>query len=89
MAVVKAQKIPQKKVKVEDILMQFCYHFPRYTYEQAKALPYKRVVLMLQTAEKENAKKMLELLNIVVAPHTKGGAGIKTMISHFQSIIEK
>lgn len=89
MPTIKVQKIPEKEVKIEDILMQFCYYFPRYSYAEAKAMQYKRVILMLQTAQKENAKKMLELVHIVTAPHTKNGTAVKNLISHYQNILEK
>lgn len=88
MAIIKVQKIPQKTISIDEILMQFCFYFPKYSFKEAKQLPYKRVILLLKIAQKENAKKMLELLNIVTAPHTKNGSGIKTITSYYQNILD-
>ena len=84
----KAKQVPQKIVSAEDILCRFCYHFPQYTYIQARELPYKRVKKMLEIAKKEQAQLMIYLTHIVTAPHTKKGAGVKKLLNSFKEIIE-
>ena len=87
MPTLKAQKIPQKIVSAEDVLSKFCYYFPRYTYNQARKVPYKRVRKMLSIAQKEEAQKMIYLTHIVAAPHSKKGSGVKKLLEHFKEII--
>jgi len=43
---------------------------------------------MLRVAEKENARKMYQLMQIVSAPQTKKGTGVKKMLDYFKDIIE-
>lgn len=89
MAVIKVQKIPKKKIKAEDVLSTFCYHFPQYKYHEAKKLPYKRILQMLRVAKKEHTKKMLDLLSIISAPHSKNGSQVKKLSDHFNDILNE
>lgn len=86
---IKIQKIPKKKISVDDTLATFCYKFPQYTFSQAERLPYKRVIQMLKTSRKLDAQRMIELVNIAAAPHTKKGQGIKNIIEYYKGVINE
>lgn len=89
MPTIKVQSIPKKKVRTEDILALFCYHFSQYKFHQAEKLPYRRVIQMLRVAEKEHAKKMFELTQIAAAPHTAKMKGVRQLAKHYESIIKE
>ena len=86
---IKIQKIPKKKISVDDTLATFCYKFPQYTFSQAERLPYKRVIQMLKTSRKLDAQRMIELVNIAAAPHTKKGQGVKNIIEYYKGVINE
>lgn len=86
---IKTQKIPKKEISVDDTLATFCYKYQQYTLSQAEKLPYKHVIKMLQMAKKQEAQKMLELVNIVASPHTKKGQGIKSIIEFYRRILDE
>lgn len=87
---VSAQKIPKAKgPNSEDILAEFCYNFPQYKFHEARKLPFTRIVQMLRVARKCHAAQMIEMVQIVNAPHTKKQAGVKQLLSYFQKIIEE
>ncbi len=88
MAVIRAQRVPKSKIKVDDLLYLFVYKFPQYTYSQAEKLPYKRVIEMLNTARREDARFMYELTQIVASPHTKKGSGVKKVLEYYKGIME-
>ena len=44
---------------------------------------------MLQIARKQEAQKMLELVNVVASPHTKKGQGIKSIIEFYRRILDE
>lgn len=89
--VIKVQKIPKPEAELnpDDLLASFCYYFPQYTFDQARKLPYKRIKKMLRVVRKEQAKHMLDLLEVVVAPHTKNGKGIKDVKQRLSAIINE
>jgi len=89
MAFIRAQKIPEKIESPEVTLARFCFYFQQYTFHQARKLPYKYVVLMLSSAEKERARFLYDLTNAISSPHTKKGAGVKKMLDYCRSIIDK
>lgn len=78
---IKQQKITNKKSRNDfdskGILCRFCYLFPQYQYEEARRLPYWLIIKMLQEAEKERARELMDMLNIVSAPHGKKGTVTK------------
>lgn len=89
MPIIHAQKIPQKIQNSSDLLARFCYHFPHYSYQQARKLPYKRVLQMLKVARKEQAWVLYNLTQIASAPHSKKGSGVTKMLKYFQEIIQE
>lgn len=86
--IIKALKVPKKVESSEDFLARFCYHFPQYTFAQARRMPFRRVVHLMKIAEQEKAKQYAQLVQIVSAPHTKNGSGVKKMLELYKSIIE-
>lgn len=91
MATVSAQKVPKRQPTESDLLdgiALFCYKFPQYTFAQARRLPYKRVAHLLRIAKKEDARKMVELVKAIAAPHTKKGKSVQEMIQYYKGIIE-
>lgn len=86
---IKAQKVPKKKVSIDDVLATFCYKYPQYTFKQAENMPFKRVMQMLKVAKRIEAEKMIELVNIAAAPHTKKGQGIKNIIEYYKGVINE
>lgn len=91
MKVIKAQKIPKSAsslVSSDELLARFCLNYPQYKFSEAKKLPYKRVILMLTVAEKEYARKMYNLMQMIAAPHTKKGVGIRSMLEYYKRIME-
>lgn len=87
MPVIKAQSIPRRKIDVEEVLARFCYYYQQYTYSMARRLPFSRIVKMLKIAQKEQAKKYLEFVKIVAAPHSKKGAGVKKLLELYEEVI--
>ena len=87
--IIKAQKVPKKTISVDETIATFCYKFPQYTFSQAEQLPFKRIIQMLTVAKKLEAQKMIELVNIVTAPHTKKGQGVKSVIEYYKRIINE
>lgn len=87
MAVIKVQKIPQKKTDPLDLIAQFCYHFPQYTFNQARKLPFVRIKHMLRMANVEQAKYLLLMVRVVSAPHSKDGG--KSIIQDLNAIINE
>ena len=76
--VVTVQKAPSSKAKGKCIssrrlLAKLCYFYPQYTLTHARKLPYRDVMLLLKTAERERATQYYNLTQIAAAPHTKGG----------------
>jgi hypothetical protein len=89
MAIIKVKKIPRKEISTGDILGRFIYYYPQYTYRQARLMPYKRIVQLLNVADREYAIRMLDLINIVAAPHSKDNSAINNLISNFKGRLEK
>lgn len=84
MATITAQQAPRDSNNTaEEVIARFCLYYQQYKYSEAKKLPYKRIKQMLKVAEKERAVFFLDLLEIVVAPHTKKGSGINKIIGKF------
>ena len=87
MSIFRPQRVPKKEISSEDLLALFCLYFPQYKFHEARKMPYKRVIQMLKVARKEEAKRFLELTQIVAAPHTKRGKGVKQLLDHYKKSI--
>lgn len=66
-----------------------CYYYPQYTLESASRLSVRDIRLLLNTARRQEAIKMLQLTQIVAAPHTKKGKGVKDLTKHYQEESER
>ena len=83
---VKAQPIPttNKKVNKRELWATVCYYYPQYTLEEASKLPVRDIKLLLRVAEKMEAGKRYEYTQIVAAPHTKKGKGVKQLTEYYR-----
>lgn len=86
MAEIEVAKIPKKDATKRSLYARVCYFYPQYNLQQAQALPQRDILLLLKTAEQIEAVRMLNLVQISAAPHTKKGAGVKKLTSHFRKI---
>ena len=89
---IKAQEInPIKDTKMSKrkTWASVCYYYPQYTLEDVSDMSLRDIRLLLSTAKKIEAQKMLELTQIVASPHTKKGKGVKKLIDYYKSKIDK
>lgn len=70
--------------QIHDSLYMLCYHYPQYTLQEARELPYHQVLALLDMAGKQLATHYAELLNISAAPHTKKGSGVKKLSAEYR-----
>lgn len=85
---VKVQRIKPKKIDSEELFAQVCYHYPQYDLDTAAQLSYRRIVLLLKTARRQQAIHYYNLIQIVAAPHTKKGKGVSKLSEHFKKMSE-
>ena len=91
MADVVAQSMPtapKKESSNRELYASVAFYYPQYTLKQVSKLPYRDVVLLLETARRINAERFLTLTHIATAPHTKDGKGVKELINQFKKIID-
>lgn len=81
--------IKDKEVRKREIWASICYYYPQYTLKEASLLSKRDIQLLLSTAQKLEAVKMKNLVQIVVAPHTKKGEGVKKLLDYYQKEIDK
>lgn len=84
--VVHVAKIPEPKhspVSLDDLHAEVCYYYPAYTFAQARRLPIKRIVHLLNVARRLRAKNYYELVQIAAAPHTEKGEGLKDLMERY------
>lgn len=78
----------QKQVK-REIWATICYYYPQYTLKEASELSARDISLLMKIANKIEAQRMYTLTQIVAAPHTKNGRGVKDLTSTFKKAMEK
>jgi len=87
--VIRVARLPERKKSggssTMRLLATFCYYFPAYTLKEARKVPYKHIVLMLNQAKRLQSANYYELLQISVAPHTQKGEGVKTLNERFSN----
>lgn len=84
---VKAQSIPRdtgSNVSKRELWATVCYHYPQYTLKEASRLPLRDIKLLLKIAEKIEAGNKHDLVQIVAAPHTKKGSGVKKLSEYYR-----
>ena len=91
--VVRVQRDPAKQAResfdVDDILTRLCYFYPQYTLREARLLPYKDVVKLLNQAQKQEALRYYNLTLIANSPNSKKGKIAKDLISNYKKVFEK
>lgn len=88
---VKALPIPRnqgKKLTNREMWATICYYYPQYNLEEASRLSVRDLKLLLRVAEKMEANKRYEYLQIVTAPHTEKGSGVKELSEYYRKKIE-
>lgn len=87
MAEIEVQKVKSESTASKrKLYARVCYFYQQYTLKDVEQLPQRDVLLLLKTAEQIEALRMLNLTQISAAPHTKKGAGVKKLTSHFKRI---
>lgn len=75
-----------KKVDEDALFAELCFYYPQYRMSHRHVLPYKYVVLLLNTARRKKAEEWTYLTHIAAAPHTEKGKGVKKLIEHFKEM---
>lgn len=70
----------------ENLWARFCYYFPQYTFNEAKKLPFKRIMQMLSVVDKERALDAYHHCLAAMAPHSKKPDSV---LKYFKQLIEK
>ena len=76
------------KANKRELWAMICYYYPQYTLKEASQLPVRDIKLLLRVADKLEARKKYDLTQIVAAPHTKKGSGVKKLTEHFRKQME-
>ena len=80
---VKVAKVPKTGAKEDEVmrmLATLCYFYPQYTFAQARKLPYRRVAMLIAEAHRQEAIRYYNLTQIMAAPHTKKGEGVRKRV---------
>ena len=77
--VAKTVSKPEKTVSNRKLWARVCYFYPQYTLEAASKLSVRDIRLLLNTAREIEAEKNFEMVQIVAAPHTEKGKGVKQL----------
>ena len=82
-----AQSIRREVSKTtnRELWATICYYYPQYTLQEASQLSIRDIKLLLKTAEKLEAQKMLAFTQIAAAPHTKKGQGVKKLTDYYKN----
>lgn len=83
---VKAKSVHSEGAQISkrELWATICYYYPQYTLNEASKLPARDIRLLLKVAEKMQAKYKYDLTQIVAAPHTRKGSGVKKLTEHFK-----
>lgn len=73
---------------IDELIGLVCYYYPSYTFREAGTIPLKRIRSLLKIARQQEAIRYKNLTQIVAAPHSKKGAGVKKLIKHYDKIIK-
>lgn len=78
-----------KKPSKRRLWASVCYYYPQYTLEDAAKLSARDIRLLLSTAKRIEAEHNYNLVQIVTAPHTEKGKGVRDLSNYFQQEMEK
>lgn len=88
MADIKVKKVDSggKRLSNRELYAMLAYYYPQYTLRDAQELSARDLNLLLQTAKKQHALKMKDLVLIVAAPHAKDKDSVKKLAKHFEDL---
>lgn len=72
----------------KDSLAEFCYLYPRYTYQEALDLNKKILKRLLKAARREQARQYLELAQIARVAQAEKDAPYKSLTSRYEKEIK-
>ena len=72
-----------------QLYARVAFFYSQYKLDEIEALPYRDLVLLLNTATKIEAERMYNLTMIASAPQSKNGKGVKTLMDHFKGLVNK
>lgn len=87
MAKVKAASLASsinRSISKRENYAMLCYYYPQYTLKDAQRIPARDLILLISTARKIEARKMYSLTQIVAAPHTNKGRGVKKLTEFYK-----
>lgn len=86
MARIKVQPVASKGAGLSkrELYATVCWYYPQYQLHQVQALSARDLNLLLKTAQRQEARMLLNLTQIAAAPHTKNGQGVKNLIQKFK-----
>ena len=84
-----SEAIDRKPLSKRETWARVCYHYPQYTLESVASLPVRDLRLLLKVAEKIEAERNYELVQIIASPHTKKGKGVKDLTDHYKKIMKR
>lgn len=76
--------IPSKR----ELYATICYFYPQYKLKEAAKLPYRDIVLLIKQAQRQKSIEYLNFTQIIAAPHTKKGEGVKSLIEQYKKASE-
>lgn len=76
--------VEDNKTGKRELWATVCYYYPQYTLQEAAQLSVRDIKLLLKVAEKIESAKRYEYTQIVAAPHTKKGAGVKKLTEYYR-----
>lgn len=77
------------KLNNREIWARVCYYYPQYTLKEVSKLPARDLTLLLKIAEEIENSHFFTLTQIVAAPHTKNGKGVKQLSEYFRKKIKQ
>lgn len=88
MAEIRPQKVTSQArgISKRKLYAKICYYYPRYSLQEAQVLPFRDVMLLLKTAQEEQAALMHNLTLIAQAPHSKKQMNVKKLVEHFKKL---
>ncbi len=84
--VAKVESASAGKTSKRELYATVCYYYPRYSLEEAEALPARDLVLLIKTAKKIEAGYLYNLTAIAAAPKSNKLSQVKKLLSHFGNI---
>ena len=79
-----AKRVEGKKRTKRAIYAEVCFFYPQYTLKDVANLPARDIELLIKTARRIEAEKNYELTQIVSAPHSEKGKGVKRLLDKYE-----